>query len=233
MKSSILAGAVALSFLGTGGAQASSLLVVSSYDMLNGDGQAQGGWLNYWDATYSNCVADDCTTDGLSGSYLSGGLGKLTDGVIATQPWYDVSNAAGTGQYVGWLSRDPTIDFNFAGSEVVNEVTLFVDNSHVGGVAAPVSIVIDGTTYLNPPSATPSPPEVIDITGLHLTGNSVTVTLSNPDSWVFMSQAQFITGVPEPSTWAMMLLGFAGLGCARYHSTKHARSDFRRLNVNR
>jgi hypothetical protein len=79
----------------------------------------------------------------------------------------------------------------------VNEVKLFVDNSHVGGVAAPVSIVVDGTTYLNLASTTPSAPEVIDITGLHLTGDSVTVTLNNPDSWVFMSQAQFITGFPE------------------------------------
>jgi len=26
--------------------------------------------------------------------------------------------------------------------------------------------------------------------------------------------------VPEPSTWAMMLLGFAGLGCAGYRSTR-------------
>jgi hypothetical protein len=58
----------------------------------------------------------------------------------------------------------------------VNEVKLFVDNSHVGGVAAPVSIVVDGTTYLNLASTTPSAPEVIDITGLHLTGDSVTVT---------------------------------------------------------
>ena len=43
MKSSILAGVVALSFLGTAMAQASSLLVVTSYDMPNGDGQALGG----------------------------------------------------------------------------------------------------------------------------------------------------------------------------------------------
>jgi PEP-CTERM motif len=108
----------------------------------------------------------------------------------------------------------------------VNEVKLFVDNSHVGGVAAPVSVVIDGTTYFNPLSATPSAPEIIDITGLHLTGDSVTVTLNNPNSWVFMSEAQFITGAPEPSTWALMLLGFAGLGFAKRQSLKHAGSRF-------
>jgi PEP-CTERM motif len=32
------------------------------------------------------------------------------------------------------------------------------------------------------------------------------------------------TGIPEPSTWAMMLLGFAGLGYAGYRTRKGARS---------
>ena len=31
-----------------------------------------------------------------------------------------------------------------------------------------------------------------------------------------VSQEVFSTGVPEPSTWAMMMLGFAGLGFAAY-----------------
>jgi PEP-CTERM motif len=196
------------------GAHAASLLTVSSYAMPNGDGQAHSGSYNYWDATYSNCVASNCTTDGLSGSNLSGGLGKLTDGVIATQPWYDVSNDAGTGQYVGWL-QSPTIDFNFAGSVTVGEIKLYVDNSHIGGVTAPDSVVVDGTTYLNPAWASASAPQIIDITGLHLTGGSVTVTLHDPTYWVFLSEAQFYsTTVPEPSTWIMMTLGFAGLGFA-------------------
>ena len=30
--------------------------------------------------------------------------------------------------------------------------------------------------------------------------------------------------VPEPSTWAMMLLGFAGLGFAGYRQTRKARA---------
>ena len=28
------------------------------------------------------------------------------------------------------------------------------------------------------------------------------------------------SGVPEPSTWAMMLIGFAGLGYAAFHRRK-------------
>jgi hypothetical protein len=35
-----------------------------------------------------------------------------------------------------------------------------------------------------------------------------------------------VAGVPEPSTWAMMLLGFAGLGYAAYRKTKTERMAF-------
>jgi PEP-CTERM motif len=36
----------------------------------------------------------------------------------------------------------------------------------------------------------------------------------------------FSATVPEPSTWAMMLLGFAGLGYAAYRKTKNERTAF-------
>ena len=35
-----------------------------------------------------------------------------------------------------------------------------------------------------------------------------------------------IGGVPEPSTWAMLLIGFAGLGFAGYRKAKTARTAF-------
>ena len=51
----------------------------------------------------------------------------------------------------------------------------------------------------------------------HLTGNSHTLEFDqSPDllGWTFVSEVSFFgtPGVPEPSTWAMMLLGFGGIG---------------------
>jgi hypothetical protein len=44
---------------------------------------------------------------------------------------------------------------------------------------------------------------------------SVDPTLSVPDGYsIFFSEG--ISAVPEPSTWAMMILGFAGIGWMAY-----------------
>jgi hypothetical protein len=44
-------------------------------------------------------------------------------------------------------------------------------------------------------------------------------TLTNPglEPWIMVSEAEFLTAaVPEPSTWIMMIAGFAGLGLVAY-----------------
>ena len=41
-----------------------------------------------------------------------------------------------------------------------------------------------------------------------------------PDGQGFGASQGFVVGVPEPSTWAMMLLGFAGLGFAGHRNVK-------------
>lgn len=195
-----------------------SQIGVTTYDMPNGDGQAHSGTWNYWDANYTGSGAT--TTDGLSGSVLSGGTGKLVDGLISTQPWYAVSNSAGTGDYVGWNAPNvATITFHFANTVTLDEIKLYVDNSHVGGVYAPDAVIVAGTSYDNPAWALASPPQLIDLTGLNVHGDSVTVTLhsfdSQPGHWVFLSEAQFFgttSPVPEASRLAMMLCGASLIG---------------------
>lgn len=193
----------------------SAALTVSSYDMPNGDGQAHGGTYNYWDGTYDGSGV--VTLDGSSGSFLQGGTGALTDGVIATQPWYDVSNWEGTGEYVGWLSS-PTITFHFANPVTINTITLYVDNSNVGGVTAPSAVVVDGTSFDNSNYPLDFPgPQTITLDGLDIVGSSVTVKLVDPTYWVFLSEIQFdglTTAVPEASNLAMMLAGLGLLGWA-------------------
>lgn len=38
----------------------------------------------------------------------------------------------------------------------------------------------------------------------------------NKQAWIMLSEVEFTAAVPEPSTWIMMLLGFAGLGIGLY-----------------
>lgn len=187
-----------------------------SYSMPNGDGQAHGGSYNYWDALYTGSGAT--TTDGAP---LSGGLGKLTDGFVSTQPWYLVSNNFGTGEYVGWLftnTPNPVLTFQFLGSPTIDSITIQLDNTHVGGVFAPLAILVDGIaqTYTPPPIGDIGS---VTLAGLGLTGGTHTIELQQDFSgWTFVSEISFdgTPGeIPEPATMAILGLGIAGLTAAR------------------
>jgi hypothetical protein len=190
-------------------------LAVSSYDTPNGDGQAHLGSYNYWDATYDGL--GNVHRDGLSGGFLHGGTGALTDGVIATQAWNAVSDWSGTGEYVGWRGS-PTITFHFANTVTIDSIKLYVDDSNIGGVTSPGAIAVNGTQYDN--SDYPlyfGGPQTITLDDLDIVGNTVKVTLDNPTSWVFLSEIQFFsaaTAVPENGNLAMMLAGLGLLGLA-------------------
>ena len=132
-----------------------------SYDMLNGNGQAIGGSFNYWDKNYTG--SGNTNQDNAP---LSGGLGDLTDGVIATDNWLNVENVAGEGPYVGWLSLDPTITFNFANIVNIDSVTIYVDDYNgvgAGNVRVPHSVNLSmggasfsSGTLVDPPSSAPT-----------------------------------------------------------------------------
>lgn len=194
-------------------------LVVSSYDMPNGDGQAHSGSFNYWDLNYSGAG-----TTNVDGAPLSGGTGDLTDGVVAGDFWFNVENVAGTGPYVGWRGdvgvSNPLITFNFGTVVAVSSISIHMDNSHAGGVGAPSSILIDGVAqaFTAPAVGTIG---TVTIGGLNLLGSSHTIQFFQDSSfvWTFVSEVTFdgrVVGgaVPEPASWAMMIAGFGAVGIA-------------------
>ncbi|MBM3523882.1 MAG: PEP-CTERM sorting domain-containing protein [Alphaproteobacteria bacterium] len=213
-------------------------LTPASYDMRNGNGQANGGTFNYWDLAYSGAGATN-----VDGAPLSGGMGDLTDGVVAGANWFDVENGAGTGPYVGWLActsptcvANPTITFRFTPGPletfVYNSVTLHLDDANGnGGVQLPdsVAVSINGAPAVITPVVDPigdAPLAVtIDLGGIlgDPAGDTVAIQLIQKDQWVFLSEVAFSGdiiirddfGVPAPASLALLGAALIALGSAR------------------
>ena len=218
MKKSILALA-ALTMTGMATPANAVQIFATSYDTPNGSGQASGGSFNYWDLNYSGAGSTN-----VDGAPLSGGLGDLTDGLITPSFWFNVENGAGTGPFVGWRrsrTSNPLLTFNFAGSPTIDQVVFHFDDSGAGGVFAPSGILIDGlnTSYVN--GGVTNSLLTVNLTGLNLTGGSHTVQFLNSPEWIFVSEISFFGAVPEPGSWALMLLGFGIVGSAmRRHKVR-------------
>ncbi|MDE2402431.1 MAG: PEP-CTERM sorting domain-containing protein [Burkholderiales bacterium] len=208
IRSIVLATGAVLA-LATVSVQAATVLPVS-YDTPNGDGRAHGGSYNYWDLAYDG--NGSTTTDRAA---LTGGLGDLTDGVIATQNWNQVENSSGTGPYVGWREMDPTLTFHYNQTVHLTSITLYADDADgLGAVYAPGGLTLNGTTYsfADPLGLAPN---TFTVSGLDVTAQDFTFTINRrfPASWTFVSEiTTTAAAVPEPSTTALALLGLTSLG---------------------
>ena len=208
---------VGLAVSGAASARAAPL-TVSSYSMFNGG----TGSFDYRDFTYLPCPGNNCDTTGAS---LSGGVGKLTDGVSPPLSWYQYGELT---PWVGWdvnetNGTDPVVTFNFAGVEHINSVTVWVDNTiGYGGVYLPSSVAIDGTSYSIAPDNINPNPRGYTFSNLGIIGSSVDVQFfqSSGYPWVMVGEVSFDSGISETSSWVMMLLGFAGLGIVGYRSAR-------------
>lgn len=180
-----------------------------SYEMQNG----QTGSYQYWDESYSGSG-----NSSVSLSLLSGGLGDLTDGIIATQNWNVVEAPSGPGPYVGWASIDPVIKFSFASVLSFNSITFHLDDSNgLGGVQPPASIWVNGIlqSVPNPSSGAPFA-FTMDLTSLSPTDFLTASIERSGSSWVFLSEVTFdavTAAVPLPASGLLLLggLGFVAL----------------------
>ena len=93
-----------------------AILPIANYSMENG----QSGFTTYHDDTYNG--AGNPNADG---SFLSGGTGQLTDGVLGTD---DIFNN-GVFDWVGWFSIQPLIVFDLGAESVLNSLSLRAANN--------------------------------------------------------------------------------------------------------
>jgi hypothetical protein len=114
----------------------------------------------------------------------------------------------------GALSASATaLDFNF-GDTTASLLTFESPNFFTGGGGLSLQFCDAGSVCTNQNGATSSSVEILVLIA---PGSASTSTGSSSNNGtVAIGTAAPVAGVPEPSTWAMMLLGFAGIGFMAY-----------------
>lgn len=122
------------------------------------------------------------------------------------------------------------ITFNFGADVQIDRFRVHVDNVLTGGVFAPTIIRLNGVSQgFTPPADGTN--GWIEFTGLAETGSSHTVQLvqnASPfERFIMVSEVEFYgtvqSAIPEPGTWAMLLLGLFGVGGAMRRSSAKPR----------
>jgi hypothetical protein len=113
-----------------------------------------------------------------------------------------------------WGSIDGTVGGN------LNSFSITVDNYTLTG-ADLVAMGASGTGSQTDPAAN----QEVSITGLAAYSQITFTSTQNAFEFsVFPNGSPFTPGTPEPSTWAMMMLGFAGLGYAAFRRNVKGRA---------
>lgn len=194
---------------------AAAVLSPVSYSMVNG----RSGFQRYIDETYAGPGASgDPFADY---SFLSGGLGQLTDGVIGGN---DIL-ANNSFDWVGWLEVQPVITFDFGAPVQFQSLGLHAASvSNVfGDVDLPGSILWefsdDGLTFAGAFTRTTTVAEAsnpasqwLDIDATRTARYARATLIDGGQPWIFVSEFRF-AGVPSPGATA--LAGLAALVASR------------------
>jgi len=169
----------------------------------------------------------DVGTDTGSFTYDDSTGKELIDGAVGYAGWA----VNGAGPWVGWTDSVANIVFDFGGAVTISKVSVGTTQDALNDVVLPNLFVYssnDGFSWvlrgslLTPPSSannvssgSTDPHGFLDVGGLNYTSRYTRLQTTANGPWTFVDEVRFtdgVGGVPEPSTWLMMLVGFFGLG---------------------
>jgi len=184
-----------------------SPIISTGYITTNGQ---TGAWI-YQDDTYLPCAASSCTTDL---ALLSGGSGRLTDGVAPAFSWNSSGQGNGTTlPWVGWYAIDPTITFNFAEGPAILQVGLYLDNTPGRGVSLPSQVIIGGQSFAVTPDTQFGPRWVyFDVSPISATSLDITLD-KTAGNWLMLGEVSFDSSAdaPEPASVLLIFAPVAGI----------------------
>jgi hypothetical protein len=232
MKSLLLATAIATVGFATAANATVWTVWDSSYTAGNQTGGSATGALGSVVVTYSGEINSSITNPGCGGICFGYPSWMPTttwaNGIVTTAP----APTDGLIQLIGGSSSGTdTITFS---SPVTNPV-IAIWSLGQGGL--PAEFVFSATpTFEAGGGSAEYGGSAISVSGLTVGGyegngsvaflgsySSISFTTQLPEDWYGFTVG---SAVPEPSTWAMMLLGFAGLGFAGYGRTKKSDATF-------
>jgi hypothetical protein len=158
-------------------------------------------------------TAGQTATFYVSGNIFSGPIAATFGDVgIPAGSFTDVYNFTIPQTGTGSGSVTTTVDVGgFGGATDLDILSVMVN----GLAATPVYRDLTGAVCTTPGSGTCGATETFAINNVPITANvlnSITITGTSRGLGSYGGNATFIPGVPEPATWAMMLLGFGAVG---------------------
>jgi hypothetical protein len=214
MKTNLLMMSIAAGIFGLSGAASAEIVTVTYTGPVTLVSNANGGVPSASDgdtlvATYVFNLDNATDSDiGTTGGFSSGPYGSFVTASLTVNGVAGVLPAFPTGELTGetQVFQTGTVLFSEVTDNAGNRLESDVASENFSWSLAPP---LTGVSY------NPSPDDEAVIQLGTAAGDLLGADVSNVTVTVTASPA-----VPEPSTWAMMLLGFAGLGFASYRARK-------------
>ncbi|MEA5536013.1 Calx-beta domain-containing protein [Crocosphaera sp. XPORK-15E] len=147
-------------------------IVPLNYTATPAQGQAQGGFYNYFDDTNN----------------------QLIDGILGVNDWSANLGNGKAYEWVGWVNVNPTLNFDFGNFVGISQVQVGFNRRETVWIYLPDTININGSNFtLIGNEIADNSRGFINFNG-NFTGSNLSISLTAPNKqWIFIDEVKFVT----------------------------------------